>query len=64
VGRLEEGSKYFKFENILLKLDGFVYQVKTWWMSYEFYGLPSYVLASKLKALNVDLKKWNEGSVW
>jgi hypothetical protein len=29
-------------------------------MSYEFYGLPSYVLANKLKALKVDLKKWNE----
>jgi len=29
-------------------------------MSYEFYGLPSYVLANKLKALKADLKKWNE----
>jgi uncharacterized protein YydD (DUF2326 family) len=43
-----------------LKSDGFVDQVKTWWMSYEFYGLPSYVLANKLKALKADLKKWNE----
>jgi uncharacterized protein YydD (DUF2326 family) len=43
-----------------LKSDGFVNQVKTWWMSYEFYGLPSYVLANKLKALKADLKKWNE----
>jgi hypothetical protein len=54
------GSKCFKYENMWLKSDGFVDQVKTWWMSYEFYGLPSYVLANKLKALNVDLKKWNE----
>jgi hypothetical protein len=29
-------------------------------MSYEFYGLPSYILANKLKALKADLKKWNE----
>jgi hypothetical protein len=29
-------------------------------MSYEFYGLPSYVLSNKLKALKADLKKWNE----
>jgi hypothetical protein len=26
---------------------------------HEFHGLPSYVLANKLKALKVDLKKWN-----
>jgi hypothetical protein len=51
---------YFKFENMWLKLDGFVDQVKTWWMSYEFYGLPSYVLANKLKALMTNLKKLNE----
>jgi hypothetical protein len=29
-------------------------------MSYEFSGLPRYILASKLKALKTDLKKWNE----
>jgi hypothetical protein len=54
------GSKYFKFENMWLKFDGFVDQVKTWWISYEFYGLPCYILANKLKALKEDLKKWNE----
>jgi hypothetical protein len=43
-----------------LKLEGFVEQVKTWWMSYSFQGSPSYVLACKLKALKADLKKWNE----
>jgi hypothetical protein len=31
--------------------------VKTWWLSYSFQGSPSYILASKLKALKVDLKK-------
>jgi hypothetical protein len=39
-----------------LKSDGFVDQVKIWWLSYVFSGLPSYILANKLKAL----KKWNE----
>jgi hypothetical protein len=43
-----------------LKYEGFVEQVKKWWMSYEFSGLPSFVLANKLKALKADLKKWNE----
>jgi hypothetical protein len=40
------GSKCFKYENMWLKSDGFVDQVKTWWMSYEFYGLPSLILAN------------------
>jgi hypothetical protein len=35
-------------------------QVNTWWLSYSFQGLPSFILASKLKALKVDLNKWNE----
>jgi chromatin segregation and condensation protein Rec8/ScpA/Scc1 (kleisin family) len=42
-----------------LKSDGFVEQVQRWWESYDFQGLPSYVLANKLKALKADLKKWN-----
>jgi hypothetical protein len=29
-------------------------------MSYEFSGLPSFILANKLKALKSDLKKSNE----
>jgi uncharacterized protein YydD (DUF2326 family) len=29
-------------------------------LSYNFSGLPSYILASKLRALKADLKKWNE----
>jgi hypothetical protein len=52
---------YFKFENMWLKSEGFVEQVKIWWMSYDFHGLHSNVLASKLKALKADLKKGNEG---
>jgi hypothetical protein len=54
------GSRYFKFENMWLKSNGFIDQDKTWWMAYEFSRLPSYILANKLKALKTDLKKWNE----
>jgi hypothetical protein len=54
-----EGKKYFKFENMWLKSVGFVEQVQRWWESYVFQGLLSFVLASKLKALKVDLKIWN-----
>jgi hypothetical protein len=57
VGCKEKGSKYFKFENLWLKSEGFVEQVNLWWAPYEFHGLSSYVLANKLKALKVDLKK-------
>lgn len=46
----------FKFENMWLKSEGFVDQVKIWWKSYKFQGSPCLVLAHKLKALKVDLK--------
>jgi hypothetical protein len=35
-------------------------RVRRWWFSYNFQGSPSFILASKLKALKVDLKIWNE----
>jgi hypothetical protein len=54
------GNRSFKFENMWLKHEGFIELVKKWWMSYDFSGLPSFVLAKKLKALKADLKKWNE----
>jgi hypothetical protein len=59
-GAQRGGNRYFKFENMWLKYEGFVEQVKKWWLSYEFSGLPSFILANKLKALKTDLKKWNE----
>lgn len=43
-----------------LKSKGFVDQVKVWWKSYQIQGSPSFVLASKLKALKGDLKKGNK----
>ena len=35
-------------------------KVRTWWESYHFQGSPSFWFASKLKALKLDLKKWND----
>jgi len=43
-----------------LKVKGFMGLVKQWWDSYLFPGSPSFVLARKLKALKLDLKKWIE----
>jgi hypothetical protein len=40
-----------------LKSEGFVEQVKTWWVSYSYQGTPSYVLAQKLKALKSDFEE-------
>jgi hypothetical protein len=34
--------------------------VEQWWDSYHFQGSLSFIVASKLKALKVDLGKWNE----
>jgi hypothetical protein len=56
VDRKEKGTDT---KNMWFKSDGFVEQVQCWWESYDFQGLPSYVLAHKLKALKVALKIWN-----
>jgi hypothetical protein len=59
-GKLTGGKRSFKFENTWLKIEGFMDRVKAWWSSYLFTGSPSFVLASKLKALKYDLKFWNK----
>jgi hypothetical protein len=58
-GRIDGGKSLFRFDNMWLKVDGFVDRVRGWWDSYSFPGSPSHTLASKLKALKMDLKKWN-----
>ena len=63
-GVSSRGSMYFTFENMWLMSDGFVEQVSTWKMSYSFQGSPSYVHVCKLKALKLDLKKWNEEGIF
>jgi hypothetical protein len=59
-GDAPRGSRSFKFENRWLKAKGFVYKVKQCWDSYLFQRTPNFVLACKLKALKIDLKRWNE----
>ncbi|KAG6634121.1 hypothetical protein CIPAW_12G097200 [Carya illinoinensis] len=58
-GGLHEGRKYFKFENMWLKTEGFLDKIRSWWSSYQILDTPSFVLAGKLKALKNDLKTWN-----
>jgi hypothetical protein len=54
------GKRPFRFENMWLKKEGFGALVKQWWDSYHFQGSPSFVFACKIKALKMDLKRWNE----
>jgi hypothetical protein len=42
-----------------LKSENLVDRAKLWWDSYHFLGSSSFIVANKLKALKVDLKKWN-----
>ena len=57
---MSRGKASFKFENMWLKVEGFVDLVQGWWNGYHFVGSPSYVLTCKLKALKGDLKHWNK----
>ncbi|KAG7967737.1 hypothetical protein I3843_08G114300 [Carya illinoinensis] len=59
-GGIQGGRRPFKFENMWLKVEGFVDLIRQWWISYSFDGNPSKILAEKLKALKKDLKIWNE----
>ena len=59
-GSQRRGRIPFRFENMWLRVDNFVDKVKNWWASYLFLGTPSFILAKKLAALKLDLKKWNE----
>ena len=43
-----------------LRVENFADKVKAWWASYLFLGILSFILAKKLAALKLDLKKWNE----
>ncbi|KAF5463070.1 hypothetical protein F2P56_019016 [Juglans regia] len=59
-GGIQSGRRYFKFESMWLKSEGFVERVKQWWISYQFEGTPNFIFANKLKALKRDLKEWNK----
>ncbi|RVW24957.1 Transposon TX1 uncharacterized 149 kDa protein [Vitis vinifera] len=59
-GGMRTGKSPFRFENMWLRVEGFMDKVKDWWQSYSFRGKPSFVLAKKLQALKYDLKRWNK----
>ena len=61
-GTYIRGKSYFKFENMWLRHKAFTGNVRQWWGSYDFQGSPSFILASKLKVLKEDIKKWNRES--
>ena len=58
-GEMARGKSPFKFENMWLKIDGFVDRVQSWWNQHSFVGTPSFLLAKKLKALKEDIIQWN-----
>ena len=59
-GGMRTGKNPFRFENMWLRVEGFMDMFKEWWQSYNFRGEPSFVLAKKLQALKYDLKRWNK----
>ena len=58
-GFMQRGKSPFRFENMWLTVEGFSDRIKGWWDTYCCSGTPSFVLAKKLKALKVDLRRWN-----
>ena len=59
-GGMRIGKNPFRFENMWLRVEGFMDKIKDWWQSYNFRGKPSFVLAKKLQALKYNLKRWNK----
>ena len=58
-GGMAGGKSLFRFENMWLRSEGFMDRVHTWWNWHSFVGMPSFVLAKKLKALKEDIVQWN-----
>ena len=59
MGCMQYGKRSFKFENMWLKEEEFVENVRNWWGSFSFVGSPSFVLAKKLRALKGEITRWN-----
>nr|XP_033508775.1 uncharacterized protein LOC117273689 [Nicotiana tomentosiformis] len=58
-GTWNRNKNYYKFENWWLGTAGFNDRVKEWWSSFNFSGMPDFILACKLKALKSKLKEWS-----
>ena len=61
-GGLRKGPFPFRFENMLLKVEGVKDLLKYWWEEGSFNGSPSFILAEKLKFMKVKLKEWNRNT--
>ncbi|RVW38215.1 hypothetical protein CK203_090926 [Vitis vinifera] len=55
-GGLRRGPSPFRFENMWLKVEGFLDLVRGWWREIEVRGTASYRLAAKTKELKQKLK--------
>ncbi|RVW19879.1 hypothetical protein CK203_110843 [Vitis vinifera] len=58
-GGLRRGPSPFRFENMWLKVEGFLDLIRNWWKEIEVRGTASYRLAAKMKELKQKLKAWN-----
>ncbi|RVW45034.1 Transposon TX1 uncharacterized 149 kDa protein [Vitis vinifera] len=58
-GGLRRGPSPFRFENMWLKVEGFLDLIRSWWREIEVRGTASYRLAAKTKELKQKLKVWN-----
>ena len=58
-GGLRRGPSPFRFENMWLKVEGFLDLIRNWWRGIEFRGTASYRLAAKMKGIKQKLKVWN-----
>ena len=58
-GRLRKGPSPFRFENMWLKVEGFIDLIQSWWRGIEVRGTASFRLATKMKGIKHKLKVWN-----
>ena len=58
-GGMRRGPTSFRFENMWLKKEGFLFNLQDWWEGWCFQGSVSFILMEKLKALKPVLKLWN-----
>ena len=58
-GELRRGPSLFRFENMWLKVEGFIDLIRSWWRGIEVRGTASFRLAAKMKGIKQKLKVWN-----
>ncbi|RVW34075.1 Transposon TX1 uncharacterized 149 kDa protein [Vitis vinifera] len=58
-GGIRRDPTPFRFENMWLKVDGFIDLLRGWWQGIEVRGRASFRLAYKMKVLKHKIKVWN-----